>query len=117
MLGNIGNILQQVRDGHNHKHHPDRAHDHRLAVVGIMFSLGRISMMLMAGAIVGIVIIGLAGRRRTLSAGHTGDAPDCQESGASPVWTTTSALAGTRVPGAAYAVSPQPAERLPTRPA
>jgi type IV secretory pathway VirB2 component (pilin) len=60
MLGNIGNILQQIATGITTGTIPIALATIAIAVVGIMFALGRISMMLMAGVVLGIVIIGSA---------------------------------------------------------
>jgi type IV secretory pathway VirB2 component (pilin) len=60
MLGNIGNILQQIATAITTGAIPIALATIAIAVVGIMFALGRISMMLMAGVVLGIVIIGSA---------------------------------------------------------
>ena len=60
MLGNIGNILQQIATGLTTGTIPIALATIAIAVVGIMFALGRISLMLMAGVVLGIIIIGSA---------------------------------------------------------
>ena len=60
MLGNIGSILQQIATAITTGTIPIALATIAIAVVGILFALGRISMLLMAGVILGIIIIGSA---------------------------------------------------------
>lgn len=60
MLGNLGNILNQLAMAITTGTVPIALSTIAIAVVGVLFALGRISMMLMAGVILGIVIIGSA---------------------------------------------------------
>ena len=60
MLGNIGSILQQIATSITTGTIPIALATIAIAVVGILFALGRISMLLMAGVILGIIIIGSA---------------------------------------------------------
>ena len=60
MLGNLGAILQQIAQAITTGTIPIALATIAIAVVGILWSLGRISLMLMAGVVVGIIIIGSA---------------------------------------------------------
>jgi type IV secretory pathway VirB2 component (pilin) len=60
MLGNLGNILSQLATAITTGTIPVALGTIAIAVVGILFALGRLSMLLMAGVILGIVIIGSA---------------------------------------------------------
>ena len=60
MLGNLGAILQQIAQAITTGTIPAALATIAIAVVGILWALGRISLMLMAGVVVGIIIIGSA---------------------------------------------------------
>ena len=60
MLGNLGAILQQIAQALTTGSVPTALATIAIAVVGILWALGRISLMLMAGVVVGIIIIGSA---------------------------------------------------------
>jgi type IV secretory pathway VirB2 component (pilin) len=60
MLGNLGAILQQIAQAITTGTIPVALATIAIAVVGILWALGRISLMLMAGVVVGIIIIGSA---------------------------------------------------------
>jgi type IV secretory pathway VirB2 component (pilin) len=60
MLGNLGAILQQIAQAITTGTIPIALATIAIAVVGILWALGRISLMLMAGVVVGIIIIGSA---------------------------------------------------------
>jgi type IV secretory pathway VirB2 component (pilin) len=60
MLGNLGAILQQIAQAITTGTIPVALATIAIAVVGILWAFGRISLMLMAGVVVGIIIIGSA---------------------------------------------------------
>ena len=60
MLGNLGAILQQIAQALTTGSVPTALATIAIAVVGILCALGRISLMLMAGVVIGIIIIGSA---------------------------------------------------------
>jgi len=60
MLGNLGAILQQIAQALTTGSVPTALATIAIAVVGILWALGRISLMLMAGVVIGIIIIGSA---------------------------------------------------------
>jgi len=60
MLGNLGAILQQIAEALTTGSVPTALATIAIAVVGILWALGRISLMLMAGVVIGIIIIGSA---------------------------------------------------------
>jgi type IV secretory pathway VirB2 component (pilin) len=60
MLGNLGTILQQIAQALTTGTVPVALATIAIAVVGILWALGRISLMMMAGVVVGIIIIGSA---------------------------------------------------------
>ena len=60
MLGNLGAILQQIAQALTTGSVPTALATIAIAVVGILWTLGRISLMLMAGVVIGIIIIGSA---------------------------------------------------------
>jgi len=60
MLGNLGAILQQIAQALTTGTVPTALATIAIAVVGILWALGRISLMLMAGVVIGIIIIGSA---------------------------------------------------------
>ena len=60
MLGNLGAILQQIAQSLTTGTVPTALATIAIAVVGILLALGRISLMLMAGVVIGIIIIGSA---------------------------------------------------------
>ena len=60
MLGNLGAILQQIAQALTTGSVPTALATIAIAVVGILWALGRISLMLMAGVMIGIIIIGSA---------------------------------------------------------
>ena len=60
MLGNLGAILQQIAQALTTGTIPIALATIAIAVVGILWALGRISLMLMAGVVIGIIIIGSA---------------------------------------------------------
>ena len=60
MLGNLGAILQQIAQSLTTGTVPTALATIAIAVVGILWALGRISLMLMAGVVIGIIIIGSA---------------------------------------------------------
>jgi type IV secretory pathway VirB2 component (pilin) len=60
MLGNLGTILQQIAQALTTGTIPVALATIAIAVVGILWALGRISLMMMAGVVVGIIIIGSA---------------------------------------------------------
>jgi len=60
MLGNLVAILQQIAQAITTGTIPVALATIAIAVVGILWALGRISLMLMAGVVVGIIIIGSA---------------------------------------------------------
>jgi type IV secretory pathway VirB2 component (pilin) len=57
MLGNLGAILQQIAQAITTGTIPVALATIAIAVVGILWALGRISLMLMAGVVVGIATI------------------------------------------------------------
>ena len=60
MLGNVGAILQQIAQALTTGTVPIALATIAIAVVGILWALGRIQMLLMAGVVVGIIVIGSA---------------------------------------------------------
>jgi len=60
MLGNLGAILQQIAQALTTGSVPTALATIAIAVVGILWALGRICLMLMAGVVIGIIISGSA---------------------------------------------------------
>ena len=60
MLSHLASILQQIAQALGSGTIPIAIGTIGIAAVGILFALGRISMMMMAGVVLGIIIIGSA---------------------------------------------------------
>jgi type IV secretory pathway VirB2 component (pilin) len=60
MLGNLGNILQQIAPAITTGTIPIALATICIAVVGVLFAMGRMSMLMMAGVVLGILIVGSA---------------------------------------------------------
>jgi type IV secretory pathway VirB2 component (pilin) len=60
MLGNIGNVLQQIAQGITTGTVPLAIATIAIAVVGVGWAMGRISFMSLAAVVLGIAVIGSA---------------------------------------------------------
>jgi type IV secretory pathway VirB2 component (pilin) len=60
MLGNLGSILNQIATALTSGTVPTAIATIAIAVVGVLWAMGRISFMLMAGTVIGIIIVGSA---------------------------------------------------------
>jgi len=60
MLGNLGAVLQQIATAITTGTIPIALATICIAVVGVLFAMGRLSFLLMAGVVLGILVVGSA---------------------------------------------------------